>query len=107
MHVFFHALRFIASRSGRAFLAYAFGCAVLTGLIGLGVRNKPGLVEGANLGLGLFISFTVLGAAFFILNFRKSVENETTTLELNRTETFLHSIVENMPVMVTVKEAQD
>jgi diguanylate cyclase (GGDEF)-like protein/PAS domain S-box-containing protein len=62
------------------------------------------LLQSLGLGLGLFLALAALGAIFAIVSFRHMLERETASAEIDRAKTFLHTIVENMPIMVTVKE---
>jgi len=61
--------------------------------------------EGITLGLALFLTLGVVGLAISIGHFRQITEREAAASELGRIRTFLHSIIENMPAVVTVKDA--
>jgi diguanylate cyclase (GGDEF)-like protein/PAS domain S-box-containing protein len=63
------------------------------------------LTESVTLGLGLFLALGVVGLAISIAHFRQIAEREAAAAELARTRTFLHTIIENMPAVVTVKDA--
>jgi PAS domain S-box-containing protein len=64
------------------------------------------VLEGVGLGLGLFFALAAVGLAIAIVHFRQIGEREVAALELGRTRTFLHTIVENMPAIVSVKDAR-
>jgi diguanylate cyclase (GGDEF)-like protein/PAS domain S-box-containing protein len=62
------------------------------------------LKQSLGVSLGLFLALTALGAVLAVLHFRHMLERETAAAEIDRAKTFLDTIIENMPVMVTVKD---
>jgi diguanylate cyclase (GGDEF)-like protein/PAS domain S-box-containing protein len=62
------------------------------------------LVQSIGLSCGLFLALAALGAGLAILQFRHMLERETAAAEIGRAKTFLDTIIENMPLMITVKE---
>jgi diguanylate cyclase (GGDEF)-like protein/PAS domain S-box-containing protein len=63
--------------------------------------------ESIGLGLALFLVLGGVGLAISISHFRQIVERELASAELARTRTFFHTIIEHMPAVVTVKDAQE
>jgi diguanylate cyclase (GGDEF)-like protein/PAS domain S-box-containing protein len=61
-------------------------------------------MQSVGISLGLFLALTAVGVVLAILQFRHMLDRETAAAEINRAKTFLDTIIENMPVMVTVKE---
>jgi diguanylate cyclase (GGDEF)-like protein/PAS domain S-box-containing protein len=64
-------------------------------------------LQSIGLGLGLFFGLAAIGLVIAILHFRHMREREAAALEVGRARSFLDTIVENMPLMVTVKEASE
>jgi diguanylate cyclase (GGDEF)-like protein/PAS domain S-box-containing protein len=62
------------------------------------------LLGSIGLGAGLFLALTALGVIFAALHFRHLLERESASAEIARARAFLDTIIENMPLMVTVKE---
>ena len=62
------------------------------------------LLGSAGLGASLFLALTALGVVFATLHFRHLLERESASAEIGRARAFLDTIIENMPLMVTVKE---
>jgi diguanylate cyclase (GGDEF)-like protein/PAS domain S-box-containing protein len=62
------------------------------------------LLQSIGLSCGLFLALAALGAALAVLQFRHMLERETAAGEIGRAKTFLHTVIENMPLMITVKE---
>jgi diguanylate cyclase (GGDEF)-like protein/PAS domain S-box-containing protein len=62
------------------------------------------LIDSVLLALGLFFGLTAVGLAIAVLHFRHMVQREEASAEIARAKTFLHTIIENMPLIVTVKE---
>ncbi|MGO4869908.1 MAG: diguanylate cyclase domain-containing protein [Roseiarcus sp.] len=62
------------------------------------------LMQSVGLALGLFCALAAIGLIVAILQFRHANEREAAAAEIGRAEAFLHTIIENMPMMVTVKE---
>ena len=65
------------------------------------------MLESAGLSAALFLALAAIGFAFSNLHYRQIAERETAAAELGRTRTFLHTIIENMPAVVVVKNAID
>jgi diguanylate cyclase (GGDEF)-like protein/PAS domain S-box-containing protein len=61
--------------------------------------------QGLTLGLGLFLALGLAGFAISIAHFRQLAEREAVSSQLARTRSFLYTIIENMPTVVTVKDA--
>jgi diguanylate cyclase (GGDEF)-like protein/PAS domain S-box-containing protein len=61
-------------------------------------------LQSVGAGLALFMALMAVGVTFAVLNLRHSLEREAATSEIGRAKTFLDTIIENMPLMVTVKE---
>jgi diguanylate cyclase (GGDEF)-like protein/PAS domain S-box-containing protein len=57
--------------------------------------------------LGLFFALAFAGLLISLLHFRQLEALNASTAELGRTQNFLDSIIENMPVSVAVKDARD
>jgi diguanylate cyclase (GGDEF)-like protein/PAS domain S-box-containing protein len=64
-------------------------------------------LESIALGAGLFLVLAAVGLVFSLTHFRQTAEREAAAAEIGRTRSFLDTIVENMPVMVTVKDAAE
>jgi diguanylate cyclase (GGDEF)-like protein/PAS domain S-box-containing protein len=65
------------------------------------------MIESAGLSVALFLAFGAIGFVISNLHFRQITERETAAAELGRTRTFLHTIIENMPAVVIVKNVLD
>ncbi len=63
--------------------------------------------QSAGTGLGLFLALAFAGLMISLLHFRQLEALNASTAELGRTQKFLDSIIENMPVSVAVKGARD
>jgi diguanylate cyclase (GGDEF)-like protein/PAS domain S-box-containing protein len=63
--------------------------------------------QSAGTGLGLFFALAFAGLMISLLHFRQLEALNASTAELGRTQNFLDSIIENMPVSVAVKDARD
>jgi diguanylate cyclase (GGDEF)-like protein/PAS domain S-box-containing protein len=63
--------------------------------------------QSAATGLGLFLALAFAGLMISLLHFRQLEALNASTAELGRTQNFLDSIIENMPVSVAVKDARD
>ncbi|THD45348.1 MAG: EAL domain-containing protein [Bradyrhizobium sp.] len=63
--------------------------------------------QSAGTGLGLFLALAFAGLMISLLHFRQLEALNASTAELGRTQNFLDSIIENMPVSVAVKDARD
>jgi diguanylate cyclase (GGDEF)-like protein/PAS domain S-box-containing protein len=64
-------------------------------------------VEAAGLSVALFVALGIVGLAVSIAHARQITEREAAAVELARTQTFLHKIIENIPAVVTVKDARE
>jgi diguanylate cyclase (GGDEF)-like protein/PAS domain S-box-containing protein len=64
-------------------------------------------VQAIALGLGLFVALAAVGLAISIIHLRQITEREAAASEIGRTRTFLHTIIENMPASVNVKDARE
>jgi len=65
------------------------------------------LMQSTGLGLSLFFALAIFGLVISSIHFRQMAERDVAAAELGRTRTFLHTIIENMPMSVTVKDARD
>ena len=63
--------------------------------------------QSAGTGLGLFFALAFAGLMISLLHFRQLEALNASAAELGRTQNFLDSIIENMPVSVAVKDARD
>jgi diguanylate cyclase (GGDEF)-like protein/PAS domain S-box-containing protein len=61
----------------------------------------------AGTGLGLFLALTLAGLMISLFHFRQLEALNASAVELGRTQNFLDSIIENMPISVAVKDARD
>ena len=61
----------------------------------------------AGTGLGLFLALALAGLMISLIHFRQLEALNASAAELGRTQNFLDSIIENMPVSVAVKDARD
>src|ERR1700722_2886231 len=60
----------------------------------------------AGIGLGLFLALTLAGLMISLFHFRQLEALNASAAELGRTQNFLDSIIENMPISVAVKDAR-
>src|ERR1700690_2261715 len=58
-------------------------------------------------GFGLFLALALAGLMISLLHFRQLEALNASAAELGRTQNFLDSIIENMPVSVAVKDARN
>jgi diguanylate cyclase (GGDEF)-like protein/PAS domain S-box-containing protein len=65
------------------------------------------LVQSAGLGFGLFIALGLVGLVISRQHFGQMAEREAAAAEIGRTRTFLHTVIENIPAVVTVNDARD
>ncbi len=65
------------------------------------------LMQSVYWAFGLFIALAAIGSIAAVLQFLHMIEREAAALEIGRAKTFLHTIIENMPMIVTVKELPD
>src|ERR1700738_122445 len=63
--------------------------------------------QSAGIGLGLFLALALAGLTISLMHFRQLEALDASTAKLGRTQNFLDSIIENMPVSVAVKDARD
>jgi diguanylate cyclase (GGDEF)-like protein/PAS domain S-box-containing protein len=61
----------------------------------------------AGTGLGLFLALALAGLMISLFHFRQLEALNASAAELGRTQKFLDSIIENMPVSVAVRDARD
>jgi diguanylate cyclase (GGDEF)-like protein/PAS domain S-box-containing protein len=64
------------------------------------------LAESAGLGSALFLALGGIGFGISRVHYRQLLERERTASELSRTRTFLNTVIENMPSVITVKDAR-
>src|ERR1700731_2313197 len=65
------------------------------------------LVQSAGLGFGLFMALGLVGLVISRQHFGQMAEREAAAAEIGRTRTFLHTVIENIPAVVTVNDARD
>jgi diguanylate cyclase (GGDEF)-like protein/PAS domain S-box-containing protein len=65
------------------------------------------LMQSTGLGFGLFIALGLVGLVISRQHFSQMAERETAAAEIGRTRTFLHTVIENIPAVVTVKDVSD
>src|SRR6202795_4168168 len=63
--------------------------------------------QSAGIGLGLFLALALAGLTISLMHFRQLEAIDASSAKLGRTQNFLDSIIENMPVSVAVKDARD
>ena len=63
--------------------------------------------QSAGIGLGLFFALALAGLTISLMHFRQLEALDASAAKLGRTQNFLDSIIENMPVSVAVKDARD
>src|SRR6202048_2665217 len=63
--------------------------------------------QSTGIGLGLFLALALVGLTISLVHFRQLEAIDASTAKLGRTQKFLDSIIENMPLSVAVKDAQD
>ncbi|SHG90094.1 EAL domain-containing protein [Bradyrhizobium erythrophlei] len=63
--------------------------------------------QSAGIGVGLFLALALAGLTISLMHFRQLEALDASTAKLGRTQNFLDSIIENMPVSVAVKDARD
>jgi diguanylate cyclase (GGDEF)-like protein/PAS domain S-box-containing protein len=59
------------------------------------------------IGVGLFLALALAGLTISLMHFRQLEALDASAAKLGRTQNFLDSIIENMPVSVAVKDARD
>jgi diguanylate cyclase (GGDEF)-like protein/PAS domain S-box-containing protein len=65
------------------------------------------LVQSAGLGFGLFIALGLVGFVISRQHFGQMAEREAAAAEIGRARTFLDTVIENIPAVVTVKDVSD
>src|ERR1700726_1461435 len=63
--------------------------------------------QSSGIGLGLFLALALAGLTISLMHFRQLEALDASAAKLGRTQKFLDSIIENMPLSVAVKDAQD
>jgi diguanylate cyclase (GGDEF)-like protein/PAS domain S-box-containing protein len=63
--------------------------------------------QSAGIGLGLFLALALAGLTISLIYFRQMEALDASAAKLGRTQNFLDSIIENMPMSVAVKDARD
>ena len=63
--------------------------------------------QSAGIGVGLFLALALAGLTISLMHFRQLEALDASAAKLRRTQNFLDSIIENMPVSVAVKDARD
>jgi diguanylate cyclase (GGDEF)-like protein/PAS domain S-box-containing protein len=63
--------------------------------------------QSAGIGVGLFLALALAGLTISLMHFRQLEALDASAAKLGRTQNFLDSIIENMPVSVAVKDARD
>src|SRR5271169_1771439 len=63
--------------------------------------------QSAGIGIGLFLALALAGLTISLMHFRQLEALDASAAKLGRTQKFLDSIIENMPVSVAVKDARD
>src|SRR5579872_6629068 len=65
------------------------------------------LWQGIGIGMGLFLALALAGLTISLIHFRQLEALDASAAKLGRTQKFLDTIIENMPVSVAVKDARD
>src|SRR3979411_1727003 len=65
------------------------------------------LWQSSSIGVGLFLALALAGLIISLLHFRQLEALDAGAAELGRTQNFLDTIIENMPVSIAVKVARD
>jgi diguanylate cyclase (GGDEF)-like protein/PAS domain S-box-containing protein len=63
--------------------------------------------QSTGIGLGLFLALVLGGLTISLIHFRQLEALDASAAKLGRTQKFLDSIIENMPLSVAVKDARD
>jgi PAS domain S-box-containing protein len=63
--------------------------------------------QSTGIALGLFLALALAGLTISLMHFRQLEALDASAAKLGRTQNFLDSIIENMPVSVAVKDARD
>jgi diguanylate cyclase (GGDEF)-like protein/PAS domain S-box-containing protein len=65
------------------------------------------MLQSSGIGLGLFLALALAGLIISLIHFRQLEALNAGAVELGRTQNFLDTIIENMPVSIAVKDARD
>ena len=63
--------------------------------------------QSAGIGLGLFLALTFAGLTISLIHFRQLEALDASAAKLGRTQKFLDTIIENMPLSVAVRDVRD
>jgi diguanylate cyclase (GGDEF)-like protein/PAS domain S-box-containing protein len=63
--------------------------------------------QSSGIGIGLFLALALAGLIISLIHFRQLEALDASAAELGRTQNFLDTIIENMPVSIAVKDARD
>ncbi len=63
--------------------------------------------QSSGIGVGLFLALALAGLIISLIHFRQLEALDAGAAELGRTQNFLDTIIENMPVSIAVKDARD
>jgi diguanylate cyclase (GGDEF)-like protein/PAS domain S-box-containing protein len=63
--------------------------------------------QSVGIGLGLFLALALAGLTISLMHFRQLEALDASAAKLGRTQKFLDTIIENMPLSVAVKDARD
>src|SRR6202790_2939301 len=63
--------------------------------------------QSTGIGLGLFLALALVGLTISLVHFRQLEALDASAAKLGRTQKFLDTIIENMPLSVAVKDARD
>jgi PAS domain S-box-containing protein len=63
--------------------------------------------QSSGIGVGLFLALALAGLIISLIHFRQLEALDAGAAELGRTQNFLDTIIENMPVSIVVKDARD
>jgi diguanylate cyclase (GGDEF)-like protein/PAS domain S-box-containing protein len=63
--------------------------------------------QSSGIGIGLFLALGLAGLIISLIHFRQLEALDAGAAELGRTQNFLDTIIENMPVSIVVKDARD
>jgi diguanylate cyclase (GGDEF)-like protein/PAS domain S-box-containing protein len=63
--------------------------------------------QSTGIGLGLFLALALAGLTISLIHFRQLEALDASAATLGRTQNFLDTIIENMPVSVAVRDARD
>jgi diguanylate cyclase (GGDEF)-like protein/PAS domain S-box-containing protein len=65
------------------------------------------LWQGIGIGMGLFLALALAGLTISLIHFHQLEALDASAAKLGRTQKFLDTIIENMPISVAVKDARD